>query len=244
MMLNRRAIALFLILSLLSLPALAQVPSDPDLLSRIRKEETDNSQIMKTMHMLTDVYGPRLTGSPNHKNAAEWAVKQMQLWGLENAHLEPWDLGHPGWLNERLTAHIVSPVKDSLVCEVLAWTPSTNGTVRARAFQMILPEHTAPASDRQDVANTTPTAEELAVYLESIKDKVKGKIVLVGKNRFVPVNINPPAKRRDPAQWKAQFDPNNPNAGQGPPRRGDPQQQNQEQGPSRLSGQQIDARID
>jgi hypothetical protein len=36
-----------------------------------------------------------LTGSPNHKAAAEWAVKQMTAWGLENAHLEPWDFKHP-----------------------------------------------------------------------------------------------------------------------------------------------------
>ena len=82
---------------------------------------------MKTMHMLTDVYGPRLTGSPNLKQAGEWAGKQMTSWGLVNAHLEPWDFGHPGWLNERFAVHVTSPVKDSLVGEVLAWTPSTHG---------------------------------------------------------------------------------------------------------------------
>ena len=94
-------------------------------MARIRKEEVWNSQILKTVHMFADVFGPRLTGSPNHKRAAEWASKQMTEWGFENAHLEPWDFGHPGWLNERLTAHVISPVKDSLVCEVLAWTTGT-----------------------------------------------------------------------------------------------------------------------
>src|SRR5215510_4704587 len=130
-MLNRRALALGLIAILCCLPLLAQSQSDQDLLERIRKEEQNNSQIMKTMHMFTDVYGPRLTGSPNHKAAADWAVKQMTAWGLENAHLEPWDFKHPGWLNERLTAHLIAPVKDPLVCEALAWTPSTKGTVTA-----------------------------------------------------------------------------------------------------------------
>ena len=76
-MLKARVIALCLIVSLSCLPLLAQKAADKDLLERIRKEERDNSQIMKTMHMLADVYGPRLTGSPNHKHAAEWAVKQM-----------------------------------------------------------------------------------------------------------------------------------------------------------------------
>jgi len=113
-MLNRRALALGLIGTLLCLPLLAQSQSDKDLLERIRKEEATNSQIMKTMHMFTDVYGPRLTGSPNHKAAAEWAVKQMTAWGLQNAHLEPWDFGHVGWLNERLTAMMTARVADVL----------------------------------------------------------------------------------------------------------------------------------
>src|SRR6266446_3471529 len=81
LMLQRRIVAITVIGALLCLPILAQSRSDKDLLERIRKEEASNSQIMKTEHMLTDVYGPRLTGSPNHKHAAEWAVKQMTAWG-------------------------------------------------------------------------------------------------------------------------------------------------------------------
>ena len=65
------------------------------------------------------------------KSAGEWAIKQMESWGLTNGQLEPWDFGKPGWLNERFTAHLVSPVKDALVGEVLAWTPSTRGPVKA-----------------------------------------------------------------------------------------------------------------
>ena len=100
--------------------------ADADIQAKIRKEGMDNSQIMRTMHYFTDVYGPRLTGSPNHENAAKWAVKQMTEWGFANAHLEPWDFGHMGWLNERATAHILSPFKEPLVVEVLGWTPSTS----------------------------------------------------------------------------------------------------------------------
>jgi len=192
-MLNRRLVALALILSLLSMSVAAQNGSG-DLLSRIRKEAMERSQIMKTMHMFTDVYGPRLTGSPNHKAAAEWAVKQMTAWGLENAHLEPWDFKHPGWLNERLTAHLISPVKDPLVCEVLAWTPSTKGTVQASAYQLILPER--------------PTQEQLTMVLNNNKAKVRGKIVLVGKPATIPVNLNPPAKRQTDEQAQQRYGPN------------------------------------
>src|SRR5215211_3960118 len=192
-MLNRRVVALALIISLLSLPVAAQNGSG-DMLSRIRKEAMERSQIMKTMHMFTDVYGPRLTGSPNHKASAEWAVKQMTAWGLENAHLEPWDFKHPGWLNERLTAHIIAPVKDPLVCEVLAWTPSTKGTVQAKAVQLVLPER--------------PTQEQLTTFFASNKSRVTGRIVLVGKAAVVPVNLNPPPKRQTDEQAQQRFGPN------------------------------------
>ena len=189
----RSAISLSVILSLVCLPVLAQ-NGDADLLARIRKEAMDRSQIMKTMHMLTDVYGPRLTGSPNHKNAAEWAIKQMTAWGLENGHLEPWNFGHPGWLNERLTAHIISPVKDPLVCEVLAWTPSTKGTVQAKVVQVVLPDK--------------PSQEQLNIFFSGQKSRVRGHIVLIGKQTIVPVNLNPPAKRINDEQIEQRFGPN------------------------------------
>ena len=96
---------------------------------KIRQEATTNSQILRTAHVLTDLYGPRPTGSPNLKAAGEWAVRQLESWGLQNGRLEPWEWGNPGWLNERLSAHIVSPVKDHLVAEALGWTPGTNGPV-------------------------------------------------------------------------------------------------------------------
>ena len=84
-------------------PLAAQSRADAGINARIRDEENSHSQIMKTLHVLTDVYGPRVTGSPSH--------------------LEPRDFGHPGWVNERFSAHITAPVKDQLTCEVLAWTP-------------------------------------------------------------------------------------------------------------------------
>ena len=189
----KRFVALSLVLSLLSLPALAQNGTG-DVLPRIRAEAMERSQIMKTMHMFTDLYGPRLTGSPNHKAAAEWAVKQMTAWGFENAHLDPWDFKHPGWLNERLSAHIIAPVKDPLVCEVLAWTPSTKGTVQAKATHLVLPEG--------------PSQDQLTTFFSINKSRVNGRIVLVGKAAVVPVNLNPPPKRQSDEQAQQRYGPN------------------------------------
>ncbi|MEX2272818.1 MAG: M20/M25/M40 family metallo-hydrolase [Vicinamibacterales bacterium] len=164
-------------------PAAQQPGTTADINARIRKEGMENSQILRTMHYLTDVYGPRLTGSPNHKAAAEWTVKEMTRWGFVNGHLEPFDFGRPGWLNDKAAGHIISPVKDNLVFEVLAWTPSTNGTVRGKA--MVLP----PAP--QD-----PTRPELTAYLEGLKPQIKGAMVLSGPPRDVPFQETPPPKRR------------------------------------------------
>src|SRR5215471_10607409 len=155
--------------------AQAQTAVDPDISKKIRAEENDHSQIMHTMHFLADIYGPRLTGSPNHKAAAEWAIRQMKEWGLENAHLEPWDFGHPGWMNERASGYIVAPIHDQLTFKVLAWTPGTKGTIKGEVFQLIPPEK--------------PTKEKLTAYLDSIKDKVKKRVVLVGKAEMIPVVI-------------------------------------------------------
>jgi hypothetical protein len=159
----------------------------------IKKEGMEHSQIMKTLHVFTDVYGPRLTGSPNLKAAGEWAVKQMKDWGFDRAEMEPWDFGHPGWVNERASGFITSPVQDSLVFEVLAWTPGTSGPVTGPAFNLVLPDR--------------PTQEELTAYLESVKGQIKGRMVLYGKPAVVPVNFDPPAKRADDEVLRNRFDP-------------------------------------
>ena len=184
---------LFAFFTGLALTAPLTVTAQSDVEWKIRREAKENSQILSTLHMLSDRYGPRLTGSPNLEAAGHWAVEQMTEWGFENAHLESWDFGHPGWANERLTAHVVSPVKDVLTAEVLAWTPGTDGVVRAEVVQINRPR--------------LPTQDELDIYLSSVADKVKDRIVFVGEHETVPVAFDPPTMRRDDAQVLSQYDP-------------------------------------
>lgn len=190
-MLNRASTAAAVLLLFVSLYARAAL--DPDVNNTIRQEIGAHAQIMRTLHVLTDLYGPRLTGSPNAKAAGEWAVKTMAAWGLTNAHLEPWNFGHVGWMNERAVAHIVSPVKDPLSIEVVAWTPGTNGTVAASAFQLLIPER--------------PSSFELTNYLESVRTKVRGRIVLAGRSIQVPVRLTPRPPRADDARLRERYDP-------------------------------------
>src|SRR5256886_17376086 len=117
----RRATVTVAVLALFAPLAAGQRP-DADINAKIRQEENAHSQIMRTLHVLTDVYGPRVTGSPSLKAAGEWAAKTMESWGLANGHLEPWDFGHPGWGNERASVPVVSPGKGPLVVRPPAWT--------------------------------------------------------------------------------------------------------------------------
>ena len=213
----------------------AQEKVDQAVGARFRSEELEKSQIMRTLHMLTDRYGPRVTGSPNHEAAANWVVRQLTDWGLKNAHLEPWEFGHPGWSNQRASAFIVSPVQENLKFEVLAWTPSTKGTVTASAIQLVPPQGPPrpPAAERTDAtaaagrggpggfpgrggpARLGPTKAEMDEWVKANQSKVSGKVVLVGKAAVIPVNFDPPAKRRDDEMVKAQFAPNNTGGGRG-----------------------------
>ena len=190
----------------------AQEKVDADIQWKIRREANENSQILRTLHFLTDVHGPRLTGSPNLKAAQDWVVQETTRWGLKNAHLEPWNFGHPGWMNERLSVHVISPIKDSLVTEALAWTPGTNGTVTAQTVQVIVPSQ--------------PTKDTLAKFFDENRAKVKGKIVMIGAPAEIPVTILPATKRREDNDVRAQYDPVNPRGGGfpggGPPARPDP----------------------
>jgi carboxypeptidase Q len=179
--------------ALLLAPISAEQRVARDVHAAIREEVSTQSQVMRTLHFLTDVYGPRVTGSPSLKAAGEWAVTTMKSWGLTNGTMEPWEFGHPGWVNERFAAHILSPVKDQLVAEVLAWTPGTDGTVTAHAFQLNLPDR--------------PSAADLSAYLDSVKEQVRGKIVLADRSVAVAVNMNPTPKRRDDERVRQQFDP-------------------------------------
>ena len=226
-------------LAVAAAPVITSEKIDLEINAKIRAEAENNSQIMRTLHYLTDVYGPRLTGSPNFKAAADWSVKQMTEWGFKNGHLEEWDFAnsqgnpYPGWLNERFSGYLLSPVKDSLVGEVLAWTPSTKGTVVAEAVNVVPP--------------VRPTQAELDAWIKEATPKIKGKIVLVGAPTIVAVNLTPPALRRNDDDLKRQMDPNAPpsegRGGRGGAGRGAGGRGGEPPDPTRLAPQAVNAAV-
>jgi len=129
------------------LPAMAQAPA-PGLAAvntQLRAEETKNSQLMWWLHEVTDVYGPRLTGSPGLRAAQDFAVGQMQKWGFSNVHLEAWNFNHPGWQNWELEANAVSPFQQPLNVRAVSWTPGTNGPVQGTVLVVEPPQPPAGA---------------------------------------------------------------------------------------------------
>jgi carboxypeptidase Q len=223
-----RRTLLALSLATLLAPLYAQEKVDEPTTARFRSEEMEHSQIMHTLHMLTDRYGPRMTGTPNHEAAVKWVIEETTRWGMKNAHREPWDFGRPGWLPEKASANIVAPVKQILHFEPLAWTASTNGTVTASTIQI---ERTPQGPEIPRNADNAgggrggrgggrgtgclpngpqrygPTQEQMDAWVAANKSKVKAKVVLVGKAALCPVDLDTPTpKRRSDDEVKAQYD--------------------------------------
>lgn len=99
-------------------------------IGRIREEGLAHSQVMDHISWLTDVYGPRLTGSPAIQQASEWAMKRFNEWGLSNVHQERWKFGK-GWSLVRFSATMIEPQVQPIIGYPQSWSPSTKGTVVA-----------------------------------------------------------------------------------------------------------------
>jgi carboxypeptidase Q len=101
---------------------------DQAAMQKIRDEGFNRSKIMETASWLTDVYGPRLTGSPNTKKAGDWTIQAMKSWGISNPHYEQWpNFGH-GWQVEGFTAQVTAPQAYPIIAYLTPWSMGTGGT--------------------------------------------------------------------------------------------------------------------
>src|SRR5687767_10930764 len=120
---------------LLAAPLHAQEPVDRQMIARIKAEALERSQVVATFKMLADVSGPRLTGTPEHKRAADWSRQQLEKWGLSNPRLEPWEFGR-GWSLDKLTLELTAPRYFPLIGYPEAWTPSTRGVLEGQPIYL------------------------------------------------------------------------------------------------------------
>src|SRR5467141_5149789 len=135
---NLRGVVIFVFAAILVLTAVragsartagdeasAFAAEDAQILSEIR----DHSQVMENLEYVSDEIGPRLTGSPQLKQANEWTATKFREYGLTNVKLEPWTIAH-SWTRGAARARIVSPTEHPLTIASAGWAPGTAGVVR------------------------------------------------------------------------------------------------------------------
>jgi hypothetical protein len=154
---------------------------DYQAIGRIRDEGFARSQVMDHVSWLSDVYGPRLTGSPAIQQASEWAMKKFAEWGLANVHQERWKFGK-GWSLVRFNANLIEPQVQPIIGYPQSWTPGTKGTVTAEVV-------------RVQIANEA----DFAKY----RGKLAGKVVLTQPARQVRLLEGPILLRMD-EKWTAE----------------------------------------
>ena len=117
-----------------ALPAAAQAP-DHATVAAIREEGLQRSQVMELAGWLSDVYGPRVTGSPAIEAAGEWAMRQLRAWGVADVREERFAFGQ-GWSLEQFHAQMVAPQVMPIIGYPKSWTSSTDGTVTANVVRV------------------------------------------------------------------------------------------------------------
>ena len=164
-----------LALLLPAIPAAADEPVDRGAIHQIKQEGLRRSKVMDYASMLTDVHGPRLTGSPNLRASAEWAKKTFQDLGLSQPHLEAWGPFGRGWSQEYFEAHVVTPQRFFLVGFPKAWTPGTTGRVSGEVVMV------SSLSREED--------------LKAWEGKLKGKFLFLAPARQAPPPFQAAARR-------------------------------------------------
>lgn len=149
--------------------------NDLEVIHRIKAEAFDNSKVMDTLASLSDLYGPRLTASPEWFQAADWAVSELKSYGLANVHEEKWGPFGRAWSVESYTIDMVAPRYSHLVAAPLAWSSPSQGVESGDVFY---------APFRLDHwFDMKKNREELARYEDQWRGKLKGKIVLLTNAR-------------------------------------------------------------
>lgn len=132
--------------------------------ARIRDEAMNRSQVMDTVFWLTDRYGPRLTGSPEFEEAADWTIRRLESWGVRNVTRERFSSGY-GWSVVRFHTSMVEPRFASMIAVPRAWSPGLG--------------------DRTVVADVVRPSIVSAADADRYRGKLRGKIVLTQPSRIV-----------------------------------------------------------
>ena len=160
--------------------ALAQSGAEQALLRKIVEEGRERSQLMKNMEHLTDVIGPRLTGSKRLKRANEWTAEKFREYGCENVRLEGFEFGR-GWQRGTAYGRMTAPYEMQLDFRALAWTPGTKGVASGPVLLV----------DAKSVQE-----------LDRHKGQLAGAIVLAGPPIKLTPDFEPHARRMSDKEFR------------------------------------------
>lgn len=164
---------LFISLSFILNSSFSQVDTYRDY-QLIREEGFNNSSIRELAVQLTDVIGPRLTGSEGCFNSCNWAVKTLHDFGISNAKLDEWGEFGNGWRMNKFYMAMTNPYYQPLISVPQAWSGSTKGLVIA------------------DVVLVHANSVE---ELENYSGSLEGKVVVTPYDNDLAVSFEPLAKR-------------------------------------------------
>ncbi len=156
---------------------------DLEALHEIKVEAFDHSKVMDHLANLSDLYGPRLTASPEWEQAAQWAMGAMKGFGLANVHEEKWGPFGRSWSIESYTIDMTAPRYSHLVAVPLAWSSSTHGV---ESGEVVF----APFA-RGSWFEFKKNREALDKYKTEWHGKLKGKIVLITDAKQPPPSTRP-----------------------------------------------------
>lgn len=156
----------------------AQEAVDRSVTATIIQEGLRSSEAVAMYTHLTNVIGPRLTGSPAFKRAVDWSAQRLRGWELDNVTVETWDFGR-GWTLEGLTLEMTEPWYFPLTGFPEAWTPSTSGEI---------------------VATPVYVGDRTADELERLQPTLAGAIVLAAppQTTFITEDRLQPAASEEP----------------------------------------------
>ncbi len=179
-----RRILVFAALFALSCVGL-RAQDDPGLtaLHQIKVEAFENSKVMDHLANLSDLYGPRLTASPEWEQAAQWAMQAMRGFGLTNVHEEKWGPFGRSWSLESCNIDMLTPRYSHLVAIPLAWSSPTNGVQTGDVLF-------APIEQGRWY-EFKKNQEALEHYKAEWHGKLKGKIVMLSDARQPSPTTNP-----------------------------------------------------
>ena len=180
------------VLVLLALPALPQERVDLGIVDRVKAEAFEHSKVMETLRNLTDVRGPRLTGSPGFEDAARWAIGELNGYGLEKVHLEKWGPFGRAWSLEQSSLELIEPRYSQLTAVPLAWSASSNGPVTG---ELVLAPLRGSFRD-----GPKKYQEAMQAYRARWAGKLRGKIVLLSEPKVPAPQSNPLFRRYTAAE--------------------------------------------